>query len=207
MNKSMGLLIPGIVGPVVAISLIFADTSTSAWFTWTGNALSDLGVHPHSYLFNYALIFEAIMNVFFSIGLIGVYNSGRGISGTLMASGISLGLVGIFVETYHLYHLTFALIYIILFPIAIILFSHRVSSRHRGLAATGYVFAAVSLVTIVLGVAIDFNAIPGVTLGLAIPEMVEACLLSAWSVITAATGIRIAGSGNVQGTGSVTSGR
>lgn len=176
------LLLAGIIGPIVAISLISVDASISPWFTWTGNALSDLGVHEYSYLFNYALIFEAVLNLVFVLALRPLFKLGNGTSSGLIISGLSLGMVGIFVETYQLEHLTFALVYFIVFPVSIIMFSRTIRKKHMVQAVAGYFVALISLIAIVFGVLVDFSAIPGVTLGLAIPEMIEAVLLGSWSV-------------------------
>lgn len=178
-------MIAGIIGPVVALILTFADTVISPWFVWTQNALSDLGVHPYSYLFNYSLIFEGVMNFFLALGLMTFYKLRKYIVVALMISGISLALVGIFVETYHPYHLMFALIYFLLFPISIIMFGLQTGKRFRSQAVMGYGLAGASLITIVLGIMIDFGLISGVNIGLAIPEMVEAVLLGIWSIAIA----------------------
>lgn len=196
-----GLLIAGIIGPLVAISLIFVDTSVSTWFTWTGNALSDLGVHQYSYLFNYSLIFEAVMNLVFVLALKPLFRLGNGTSSGLVISGLSLGMVGIFVETYHLEHLTFALIYFIVFPVSIILFSRSISKKHRVQAFVGYPVALISLATILFGILVDFSLVPGVSLGLAIPEMVEATLLGFWSIYVGSWSFLIS-SGSSDSTGS-----
>lgn len=182
LKVSRPFLIAGILGPLVALSLTVLDTAISPWFTWTGNALSDLGVHEYSYLFNYSLIFEGIMNFFFAFGLYQAHGIRKSTVAFLMISGFSLSMVGIFVETYHIYHLTFALIYFILFPISIILFSRQISTGNRSQAAVGYLFAAISLITIVIGILIDFGALGSISLGLAIPEVIEAVLLGAWSI-------------------------
>lgn len=190
------LLVAGVIGPLATILLTILDTFISPWFTWTGNALSDLGVHPYSYLFNYSLIFEAIMNCLFVLGLKPYFNLRNGTAAGLIISGISLGFVGIFVETYHLYHLTFALIYFILFPVSIILFSREVRRKHPVQSRIGYAVSIISLVDIVMGILLGFNAFKGISLGLAIPEMVEATLLGGWSIYIASWTLRLSSGKN-----------
>ncbi len=185
------LLAAGIIGPAVAIILTVADTVISPWFTWTNNALSDLGVHQYSYLFNYSLIFEGVMNFFFALGLYGAFRLRKSTVSALVISGAGLAMVGIFVETYHLYHLTFALLYFILFPVSIILFGKGIIKEHKSQALLGYVFSTISLVTIITGILIDFGAISFISIGLAIPEMIEATLLGIWSIYISAWTIRI----------------
>lgn len=186
MKINKAFFIAGIVGPLVTLSLTTLDTVISPWFTWTNNALSDLGVHPYSYLFNYSLIFEGIMNLLLAIGLYQAYKIRKYTVATLIISGFGLAMVGVFVETYHLYHLTFALIYFILFPASIIMFSRQIGSNHRPQAMFGYAISVISLITIVAGILIGFGEISSVSLGLAIPEMIEAVLLGIWSIYISA---------------------
>ena len=111
--------------------------------------------------------------------------AGTATSVLLGVAGISLGLVGIFNENYHGEHLTFALIYFILFPIAIILFSS--SSRIKGNYSRilGYICAIVGLAFILVGILQDFNLF-STGLGLGVYEFVEAVLLSLWTAYTGA---------------------
>ncbi|HKJ96476.1 MAG TPA: DUF998 domain-containing protein [Thermoplasmataceae archaeon] len=182
MKFSKAFFVAGIIGPLVTIILTVTDTFISPWFSWTQNALSDLGVNRYSYLFNYSLIFEGVMNFLFALGLMNFYGLKKLTVVSLIISGLSLSMVGIFVETYHPFHLVFALVYFILFPLAIIMFSREIGREHPIQSRTGYALSAASLVTIIIGVAVAFGFIGNASIGLAIPEMVEAVLLGGWSV-------------------------
>ena len=59
----------GIIGPTAAILMIFLAVSRAPWFSWTDNALSDLGVSEVAYLFNSAVIFAGVLNFFFALGV------------------------------------------------------------------------------------------------------------------------------------------
>lgn len=178
------LLFFGIVGPFIAILFVVLDILLSPWYSWYTNALSDLGVHPYSFLFNGGLIFEAISNLIFAIILRKLNYASPATAIILAVSGVSLGFVGIFNENYHLEHLTFALIYFILFPIGIIMFSTN-SRAGRGYSrALGYFAAVVGLVFIIVGILQDFNVF-STGLGLGVYEFVEAVLLAIWAIYTA----------------------
>lgn len=179
------LLIFGIIGPIITITMTLLDVFISPWYSWSTSALSDLGVHPDSYLFNGGLLIEAGANLIFALGLkYGGY--ARTSTAVLLAvSGISLGFVGIFNENYHLVHLSFALVYFILFPVAIIMFSSNRKIRGNYSRAVGYGSAVVGLIVIIVGILQDF-AIFKTPLGLGFYELVEALLLLSWSVYTGA---------------------
>ncbi len=179
------LLVFGIIGPVVALSLTFLDIILSPWFSWDTNALSDLGVHPYSFLFNMGLIFEAAANLLFVIGLRKLGHANRGTAIALAVAGFSLGLVGIFTENYHPFHMVFALIYFIIFPLGIISFSVEKWDK-RGYAPTvGYATAVIGLTFIIVGI---IQALGGIStpLGLGLYELVEAIMLSIWLIYTGA---------------------
>ena len=117
----------GIVGPTSALLLIFIAVSRAQWFSWTDNALSDLGVSEVGYLFNSAVIFAGVLNFFFALGVNRAYGQDRlsrvG-SIILILGGASLGLVGVFTEESPVIHGLVALGYFILFPVALILLGY-----------------------------------------------------------------------------------
>ncbi len=108
----------------------------------------------------------------------------------LIISGLSLGLVGIFNEHHEPFHLIFALIYFILFPIGIIAFSVTLKSLETGYKrAIGIITSLVGLLFIVLGIIEDFSIIH-TGLGLGFFELVEAVMLGTWTVYTGAVFLR-----------------
>lgn len=179
------LLVFGIIGPVIAISFTILDVFISPWFSWYTNALSDLGVHPYSFLFNGGLLVEAGANLIFAIALRKMNYATGAVSAMLAIAGLSLGLVGIFNEHYSLYHLTFALIYFIVFPIAIVIFSSSRTLKSGYSRGVGYFCSIVGLAFILVGILQDFNLF-STGLGLGVYEFVEAFLLSVWTVYTGA---------------------
>ncbi len=184
-SRFRGLMIFGIIGPVIAISFTILDISLSPWYSWGSSALSDLGVHQYSFLFNGGLIIEAIANLIFAIGLRKLNLANSATASTLAVAGVSLGLVGIFNENYHPLHLIFALTYFIIFPIAIIAFSSGKRNSENYSRAVGYMCSAIGLVFIIVGIVQDFNVF-STPLGLGVYEFVEAVMLSLWTFYTGA---------------------
>lgn len=184
-SRNSSLFYAGIIGPVVALVLVFSDVAISPWFSWGSNALSDLGVHSYYYLFDGGLIIEAIFNVVFVVGLFGRFKDTRIPSTLLIISGASLGLVGVFNENHHPYHTLFAMIYFLLFPISIIAFSVKTRAFSKSLSFFGVSIAIASLIAIFFGIGMVFDFLNLSGVGLAIPEMFEALLLSVWMIIAA----------------------
>lgn len=184
------LMIFGIIGPIVAIGFVIIDILVSPWYSWSRNALSDLGVHPYSFLFNGGLLFEAATNVLFVIGLKKLRLASTPVSVMLIVSGLALGLVGIFNEHHEPFHLIFALIYFILFPIGIIIFSLTKMTSGKGyIRPVGVLLAIIGLAFIIVGILEDFNTI-STGLGLGFYEFVEAVMIGIWPIYTGAVFFR-----------------
>jgi hypothetical membrane protein len=113
----------GIVGPFYALMSImiaillssFGSTPASNWFTWTGNALSDLGhpvLHPTSaIIFNSGLVVGGIVTIFFALGLaISVRKNMLAVvgSGILLIATAALVCVGLFNEAFSPWHYLFS---------------------------------------------------------------------------------------------------
>jgi hypothetical membrane protein len=93
----------GIISPILTFILIgLAISQASSWFSWTGNALSDLGVHEVSAaLFNVGLIIGGILNTIFAFGVIQFYRNqtvGKDGAFFLLLAGIFLTSIGVFPE-------------------------------------------------------------------------------------------------------------
>ncbi|MGC8609288.1 MAG: DUF998 domain-containing protein [Thermoplasmata archaeon] len=175
----------GMIGPVLAITLILTNIMVSPWFSWSRNALSDLGVNRYGYLFNSAIILEGLFNIFFvlSLKLLKIRNF---TAYALIISGISLLLVGVFNEDHPPFHLIFALIYFVLFPISIIIFSLYLRKVQSLLSYTGLAVSVISLIDIIIGIGFVFHYVRIVGVGLSVPEFIEAVLLGSWSVMMSA---------------------
>lgn len=169
----------GVLGPVIALSLVFYSVYISSWFTWSGNSLSDLGVHSAAIYFNSGLIVEGILNVPFAVGIAAAFSSraARTVNGIMFGiSGASLGFVGVFTEHSGSLHATFALAFFILFPLSLMVFSLTNARRHPAFSILTFLMGIAALIAIFLT--------PHQSGALAIPEILEAVILSAWSIGT-----------------------
>ncbi|MBC8497954.1 hypothetical protein H8D40_03130, partial [Candidatus Bathyarchaeota archaeon] len=60
----------GIIAPIFGFAMVFWAISTAPWFSWTGNALSDLGVEGlTAIIFNDGLGMTACLLALFSVGV------------------------------------------------------------------------------------------------------------------------------------------
>ena len=125
----------GVFGPIVAFICIASSIYYSAWFTWTGNWLSDLGgmvgetpiwaAHGiASVVFNVGLIITGIMGVVFATAIrrIRMLNTRLGRIGTLLLvlDMSALCAVGIFPETTGDLHALVSLIFFFLVALSLL---------------------------------------------------------------------------------------
>ena len=123
-------------------------------------------------VFNYGLIIGGLM---LAISTISLYKFSRSYSILLTMAGISLALVGFLPERYGVYHFMAALVFFLLLPIAMVVYSKlNWRSIHGKLAI---VLALISVMGIVLFIAIRMKI---VNLGYAIPEIIGALPASIW---------------------------
>jgi hypothetical membrane protein len=138
----------GIITPIFAITSISVAIILSPWFSWTYNALSDLGISPVAPIFNVGLIVTGILLGVFTIALIRVeWQKKLGVLGSLslLSAGISTACIGVFTEAYMGIHILFALSCFISLTLSCILFTLRfaIDSETR-------IFAGLTLSTIIL---------------------------------------------------------
>lgn len=172
-----------IVVSVVGIfgSAILASFVTGSWFTWTGNALSDLGAagEPTAPLFNGSLVLGGVLGVLF------VWRVGRAATTAWHRVGVLLlgvglassSLVGVF-NLPHPLHTPFALAYFVLFTLGLVAHGSGdavAGHPHRGVRTIWLAVAHVSA-----WVALAFLPFDGI----ALPEVVGAGTLWVWTVQT-----------------------
>jgi hypothetical membrane protein len=166
----------GMAAPVVGFTMIFFSIRLSPWFSWTGNALSDLGRSGFGSIpFNSGLPMTGAVMMVFSAGLFeltrGYWVGQAGSCLHLLASSIlvALGIANINVEPWH--RILSVSLFITL-PLAMATMS--VYAYRNRLKKYAYIGAATSLIAVLVW-AIDW---PGV----AIPEAISALALTAWQV-------------------------
>jgi hypothetical membrane protein len=176
----------GIFTPILGFAMVLIAIGTAPWFSWTGNALSDLGVEGlTAVLFNSGLAMTAAMMMAFSLGLYELTRGNR--VGTLSfllmlaASGWLLG-IGRFPETAGRIHFYFSVAFFATLPLALAAFT--VYALRKGPRWLAHLTAACGLAAAVVW-APDWNAV-------AIPEALSALAVGIWSTVTGLWMIRTA---------------
>jgi hypothetical membrane protein len=183
-NRSPKLIrlsgLSGIISSTLPLIMIFVSTDLEKSFSWTKNALSDIGVSQLSWLFNSALIVGGLLNLLFAFGLRNYLSQTRwlkiGVS-LIIVSSISLVLVGVFTENYSYIHPLVALGYLLLTPLGLICIdwgekSHQIGKVSIGLGITALFF--------ILGLPI-ITYVANLEVGFAVPEFMESLALSVWT--------------------------
>jgi len=170
----------GIIAPVVGFSMIFLAIRTAPWFSWSGNALSDLGVDGlTAVVFNGGLAMTSSVMMAFSAGLYELTRGSRiGSMSFILFIAASCWLLGIagFSETAGRIHFYFSVAFFVTLPLAMAAFA--VYALRKGIKWLG-------LLSVLCGVAAasvwapDWEAV-------AIPEAFSALAVGVWSVITGA---------------------
>jgi len=177
--------VSGILGSLLPLIMVLAATVLSSWFRWDTNALSELGVGEESALFNSAALLGGALNFLFAIGLQQYLNGEKLVKtgvALIMVSSVCLTFVGIFTIDYHLMHGVFALGYFVLTPVGFIMISFGTKEKaiKKLSIACGITALIAILVLPIIVLALPFRA------GFAIPELVEALVISAWTVFMSA---------------------
>ncbi len=179
----------GIIGPFYAFLSIMIAIIVSPWFSWTGNALSDLGNlsrYPSSpvssLVFNSGLILAGIITIFSVLGLLMKVktNIGALISGVVLLVGtIALICIGLFPENFPPWHFIFSVMLFVSIALAMLLFggvfTYYKQTKRLGLfsLATGLIAASPWIPYMFL----NWN------IGAAIPEIISAVAVYAWIII------------------------
>jgi hypothetical membrane protein len=177
----------GIIAPIFGLLAVVASTSLWEDFSWSQNALSDIGVSPVSsaaYVFNYSLILVGILNFIFTLGFVKAYakNALSYLGGIiLIGGGGSLSLVGVFTKEYGDLHSYVSFGYFVLFPIAMILVGiafRRMNMQTRGYASI--LAGIIALFVILSAIILRWHKL--LNLGFAVPEILEAIVIAAWII-------------------------
>lgn len=180
----------GLASVAVTLGSTLIATVVSPGFSWTGNALSDLGTVEAAVgtpltvaLFNGGLVLGAVLGLGFAWFLVSASESrlGRLAGGSLGLTVASMAGVGLFPVGTTL-HVPVAATYFLLITVTIALAAVagvRGTSRSYGLVC-------LALIAVFLGVWIGWIAAGGpATVGLAIPEVASSAVFVAWILVTA----------------------
>ena len=173
----------GIVTPIVAFTCTSLAISLSPQFSWTDNALSDLGIVEGvtSTLFNTGLILGGILAAMFGLGLFTIL--AQNTLGKLSAiffilAAVALTAIGIFPENARPMHFYASVAFFVLFPVAMFLVGGSfilLRKTRKGVLTT----LAAAFAVAVWFVQFSIHFVPGV----AIPETLSSLSASAWSIL------------------------
>jgi len=181
-KRVVGLRIAGLCGvasPVITLTSIFLAISYSPRFSWTENALSDLGVDGNAaIIFNSSLIVGGLLTIIFALGLREILrNRTLSHAGSLILVLAAVGLcaIGIFPETAGDLHIYVSVAFFTLLPTSLFFIGAAMirepSKRNLGFftVLAGVVMLAVWMLPWGEGVAI--------------PEMLASLAASIWSIV------------------------
>ncbi len=182
----------GIVAPIIAFICILSAIASYPQFSWTNNALSDLGVVPGitSSLFNFGLLAAGILAFNFAIfGLFTYFGKswvGKIGSAVFAAAALALIAISVFNEHFSPTHYIVSVAFFTFAPIALFILTAAFWLCHmRGLAGlTVAIGVAAALPWLLL---FAFNYVPNV----AIPEFISGLAVSGWAIVL---GVRMLGS-------------
>lgn len=171
----------GVVGPLIAFSMILLAISSSPWFSWTENALSDLGAEGMAaLLFNSGLIICGALILVFATGLREIlpsrFLSHAGVLGIVL-SAIALIGIGVF-PVPHTLHFPFSVAFFTLLPISMLLLGCAMALEQSD-KKIGLFITTLGIVAIVPWVLLFVVPLRGV----AIPETISALAASTWVVV------------------------
>ncbi|MGC9345972.1 MAG: DUF998 domain-containing protein [Candidatus Bathyarchaeales archaeon] len=169
----------GVFTPIIAFTLILLAIASYPEFSWTENALSDLGVQEGvtAILFNTGLIVSGILAILFAAGLFMFLQEnllGRIGAFIFVLDAFALTAVGVFPENVKLTHFYASVAFFTLFPISM-LFLGAAFLRKSNMKLGLFTFTAAIVAAIVW--TIPFGK------GVAIPETLSALSASTWSIV------------------------
>jgi hypothetical membrane protein len=173
----------GIFAPLVAFACIAVAIPSDPTFSWTNNALSDLGViyGVTGFIFNFGLVSCGFLTFIFAVfGLFNFFKSAVGKAGSILFGGSAIALIaiGIFNENYSPTHYIVSVAFFVLAPISLLTLTAAAFMAHKTkLAAATVALAVTAALTWILQ--LTFNYVPNV----AIPETVSGLAVSIWIVM------------------------
>jgi hypothetical membrane protein len=183
----------GIAAPIVAFTCILVSIVSYSGFSWTNNALSDLGIVPGvtGPLFNFGLYASGLLAFNFAVFGLFTYLGKRWVgkigSGFFAATSLALMAIGVFNESFSGVHYAVSVAFFTLAPIALFILTCAFwLESHRRMAAFSLLIGVVAVLPWLLLFA--FNYVPNV----AIPETVSGLAVSAWAITIAAKMLKAA---------------
>ena len=174
----------GIIAPVLAFSCILVAVASYPEFSWTDNALSDLGVVSGitGPVFNLGLTVSGIFILCFAVfGLFKYFGDtwiGKSGVGTFAVTALALIGIGIANENIRPYHYFFSVAFFVLLPISLFIITTAFGVKRQTTMVLFTLLIAVSAATPWI---LYFTA--HYVHGVAIPEFASALAGSVWTVV------------------------
>ncbi len=181
LDKEKILGVCGILMPIIAYSFIFLAILIAPWFSWTDNALSDLGVHQNSdIIFNSGLMISGLLLMIFSFGLYSIFEDRYSKIGAIILIFTALALfnIGVFPETTGKIHTYISVLFFILFPIGYFMLGLSSFKKRRNTRVPIIVMFSAFLAILIWFFPWKSFGIHGV----AIPEFLSSLIGSIWLI-------------------------
>ena len=174
----------GIAAPVLAFVCILVAVASHSEFSWTNNALSDLGIVPGitGPLFNFGLYASGFLGIDFAVFGLFAYlkKSVVGRAGAIVFAGAAFALIaiGVFNESFSGIHFGVSVAFFVLAPVSLfILTGAFVLAQQVRTAVFTIVIAIIASLPWILRFVYAY--VPNV----AIPETVSGVAVSAWTIV------------------------
>jgi len=172
----------GILTPIIAFTLISLAIAYSPSFSWTENALSDLGIQaePTASLFNFGLVTSGITATIFASGLYLLQSKALAKIGALIfvLATIMLTAIGIFPENVKPTHYYVSVAFFALFPIAMLTLSIAfLFTKKTKLGIFTFLTAIFAAAIWIFHWTVGFGS------NVAIPEALSAVAASMWAIV------------------------
>ena len=174
----------GIAAPILAFTCILTAIASYPTFSWTNNALSDLGIIPGitGPLFNFGLVASGLLS--FNFAIFGLFTYfGKSVAGKIgssffAAATVALIAIGVFNESFSPTHYLVSVAFFMLAPISLFILACAfwLANQRRNAVFTIAVGVAAALPWLLL---FAFNYVPNV----AVPEFVSGLAVSAWAIV------------------------
>lgn len=176
--------IAGLIAPIIGFTSILGAIASYPVFSWTSNALSDLGVVPGitGPLFNFGLIASGFFALLFAaLGLfnyLGETSIGKLGAGAFEAATVALIGIGIFNESFQGTHYILSVAFFVLAPISLFILTFAFWLCHRrGMAVFTFLIGFAAALPWILEFTLTY--VPNV----AIPETISGLAVSAWVLL------------------------
>ena len=173
----------GVLAPVLAFTFILMAVWSHPQFSWTANALSDLGVVSGvtAGIFNSGLVVCGVLCLTFAIGLyLLLIENTMGRVGVIVfaLACLSLVAIGTFPESVSPTHYLVSVAFFVLLPISLLVITAGfAANRHAKMALFTLVVAVVAALPWVLYFTVHYVS------GVAIPETISGLAGGVWTVV------------------------